>query len=72
MTPEKQQEFVAQLLTDVTAYILTRADRLPGNWNGIEIREWIADTIREQYVAADCMTPERRRAYLNDRLTMAV
>lgn len=60
MTPEDQREFISDLTLAVRTKILN-AD-IPAEWDGIELRQYIADKFAEQ--VAD-MPRTRRREYSN-------
>lgn len=60
MTPEQQREFISDLTLAVRTKILN-AD-IPADWDGIELRQYIADKFAEQ--VAD-MPRARRREYSN-------
>lgn len=64
MTPEQQREFVSDLILAVRTKILN-AD-IPAEWDGIELRQYIADQFAEQ---VGDMDKRRRREYRNDILT---
>jgi hypothetical protein len=64
MTPEQQQEFVIKLTSTVQATI--RSKKIPPEWDGIELRQYIADQFAQQ--VAD-MPRSRRKDYNNTVIT---
>jgi hypothetical protein len=45
MTKAEQAKFLDDLLTDLRTYLENRLPDVPGNWDGHELRRWIADTV---------------------------
>lgn len=66
MTPEQQREFVSDLTLAVRTKILN-AD-IPPEWNGIELRQYIADQFAD-CVISGTMDRTRLRNYRNTILT---
>lgn len=64
MTPEQQRTFIGDLILTIRTKILN-AD-IPPEWNGIELRQYIADQFAEQVCD---MSRTRRRDYRNNILT---
>ena len=48
MTAEDKRRFIGELIDAVTITILARVDQMPEEWDGIELRRYIADTFMEQ------------------------
>lgn len=64
MTPEDQRTFIGDLILAVRSKIIN-AD-IPPEWDGIELRQYIADQFADQ--VAD-MPRYRRREYRNTIIT---
>lgn len=64
MTPEQQHEIVSDLILAVRSKILN-AD-IPAEWDGFELRQYIADKFAEQ---VGTMDRTRLRNYRNTILT---
>jgi hypothetical protein len=65
MTKQDQKEFIISMCDSAKKYFLERIDKVPGNWDGIELREWFADIARGQF-AYKKMGKERKMNYNND------
>ena len=48
-TPE-QDRLINELLTGLREIIEERSDRIPGNWDAVELRQWIADVFEENFI----------------------
>lgn len=64
MTRTEQRQFVDNLMTSINRSLLEKIDKLPEDWDGREIRQWISDTVREQAGTLDRKT-KRFRDYQN-------
>ena len=66
MTKEEQMVFVAQLADNVVLEIAKHIDdgAIPEQWDGIELRQYMADKFAE-CVIPGTMSPKRRREYKN-------
>ncbi|HNC59534.1 MAG TPA: hypothetical protein PLP33_29170 [Leptospiraceae bacterium] len=49
MTPERHKELIEDFFDNVKKDILERAEKFPPHWNGIQIRQYIEDFVRERY-----------------------
>jgi len=61
MTRAEQQQFVDELITGIHFALNAKMDRIPDDWDGHELRQWIADTF--QYNATLERKSRRYRAY---------
>jgi hypothetical protein len=48
MTLEEKTQFVEDLITSVKKSILEKLPKAPGEWDGHELRQYIADCFKEQ------------------------
>jgi hypothetical protein len=69
MTRKEKETFVHELVASVQANILANIDRVPEEWDGIELREWIADRFADQkWRHWQYDTRPRLKAYRNEVL----
>lgn len=59
LTPAQKRRFVRELTKAVTAAIIAKVPQMPAEWDGAELRQYMAD----QYAAANYgpMKDDRRR-----------
>lgn len=63
MTKEQQHEFITGLVDAVKSEIMSKVDKMPEAWDGIELRQFLADKFADAaYVK---MPASRRKAYRN-------
>lgn len=62
--PEKDQ-FVHQIMSDLKHEILKRVDRMPEEWDGHEIRQFILDYYSQNYLIGDALRGKRKKEYKN-------
>jgi len=60
MTPQEQKKFIESLIKAVQDELLDT--EIPSDWEGAELRQWIADKFRRQIVH---MSPKRKADYNN-------
>jgi hypothetical protein len=48
MTKDEKLQFIGDLIATVRASIVERVDEMPEEWDGIELRRYIADKFEEQ------------------------
>jgi len=65
MTKTEKVQFIADLTNNVARTLTEKIDRVPEEWNGIELRQWLADAFADG-VSPHMMTRTRKRAYRND------
>lgn len=67
MQKREQRRFVKELCARIENRILDhiKLGRIPAGWDGIELRELIADIAHEQRAGKDIMGRTRRRDYRN-------
>lgn len=71
MNKYERAMFVENFIEVVKKDLLSKMDRVPENWDGFELRWWIADTFREQTIDYDgdrrsLAHKRRHRKYAND------
>lgn len=62
--PEKDQ-FVHQIMSDLKNEILKRVDKMPEDWDGHEIRQFILDYYSQNYIIGTALNGKRKREYKN-------
>ncbi len=62
MTLDQKREFIVELIENVEHSILRRIEDIPENWDGIELRQLIADKFAEQTAR---MSGRRHSEYMN-------
>lgn len=67
MKERDQKRIVKELCGNLLAHLLENIDRVPEEWDGHELRQWMADTAASHYanMGAMCKGSQRRREYLN-------
>ncbi|MFW5962570.1 MAG: hypothetical protein ACOCQR_03040 [bacterium] len=65
----EKQKFVDDILDNVKEKISMKIGKMLNNWDGIELRQYISDIVREE-VAYMQMNKDRRKEYENDRLVL--
>lgn len=72
MTPTNKRRFLRELTKNILNDAITKVDRMPDHWDGIELRRFLADKFAE---SAMCMPKarghegRRRRDYENEVIT---
>lgn len=61
MTKEEKIIFIKALILDGETAILSKVDRMPEEWDGIELRKYITDTF------ADCIVGKRDKRLKRNR-----
>ena len=65
MTPEIQRGLIRDLCDNLTRTMLERAQRIPEDWDGYELRQLMADVAAEQFRIP--MPRQRAKEYRNSR-----
>jgi hypothetical protein len=65
MNTNEKKEFISNLVAAVRDDLLNKVDAMPDEWNGIELRQLIADKFKEQ-TRADLMKGKRGRDFRNE------
>lgn len=61
----EKDKFVHSIIDDLKQEILKRVDRMPENWDGHEIRQFIADYYTANYIIGTALTGSRKKDYKN-------
>jgi hypothetical protein len=61
MTRDEQLKCIADTCDAFKQAMLAKASKIPANWDGIEIRQWVMDSAKAAWVSR--MTPARVRRY---------
>lgn len=69
MTRKDQRRIARELLKSITAELMAKLPKIPEEWDGIEIRQWIADTFARERTLDRGRNKHRSRAYHNAVLT---
>jgi len=76
MTKEEKLQFIGELTASVKASIIDKVDDMPEEWDGIELRRYIADKFEEQVFSefrsdrvGGLNRARRLHAYRNECLT---
>jgi hypothetical protein len=67
MNTDEKKVFINELVDRVKSEILAKVDRMPDNWDGIELRQYISDNFKEA-VLVGTMSNGRKRDYQNDTI----
>ena len=65
MTKEEKTAFVETLCNDLKGFILSKVDKMPEEWDGVEIRQLMEDAVAQQYNWTK-MSSKRKRDYNNE------
>jgi hypothetical protein len=72
VTKKEQRRFINELFAAVKDSLQSKLSKVPKNWDGHELREWIADAFDSEATLRDKQrmgSTARLRAYRNDVLT---
>lgn len=64
ITRQDQKRIITELCDYMKTYLLARADRIPEEWDGLELREWFSQ--QAHYEAAGRLTGTRLRECRNE------
>jgi hypothetical protein len=65
MTKAEKKRFIRELCGNVAKEAQEKVSRMPESWDGIELRQYLADKFADA-VMKGTMSPTRRRAYNNE------
>lgn len=65
MTSNEQREFVESICNDLKESLLKKLPKIPEDWDGHEIRQWILDYYSDNYVIGTALSGGRKRDYKN-------
>ncbi len=66
LNEQEKRDFVCELVSEIKADILEKVSRMPLDWDGIELREYIAERFASSRWS---MTRTRRASFDNAILT---
>ena len=67
MNKQEKREFIDSILDMTRGWMIARLDVYPENWDGLELRQLIADFAQEQ-IAYVKMDRKRKKEYENTRI----
>lgn len=70
MTKEKQTQFVEELISAVGKKIINSVKLLPESWEGMEFRQYIADSFSNVTMGFKQRNPKRYRKYYEEFLNI--
>lgn len=68
LTKQEKEQFVKDLMGHVQASLLRKLDKVPEEWDGMELRMWIADTFDWERTGSMVMEKKRLKNYKNEVL----
>ena len=68
MTKAGKQKFIAELIGNVKKELIANVPKMPEEWDGIELRQYIADKFA-RCVISGTMSPRRKHDYDNTIMT---
>lgn len=67
MTRKDQQRIIRELSTTIRKRMLENVHKLPAEWDGIELRQWLADIVNDD-INYRKMERRRMQDYQGERL----
>lgn len=71
MDVKQKRRFVEELIANVQSDIMENIEMTPDTWDGIELRQYIADMFAS-CIFKNTMTSSRKREYKNTCLTLGI
>ena len=68
MNKKEQRKFISALIKTVKKEIMTNSKKFPANWDGIELRRYIAYKFNECIMHTSNWTKKRKNNYFDDLL----
>ncbi len=65
MNQNKKDAFVQSIVDDLKLSVLSRIPKMPEDWDGHELRQFIGDYYNEHYIWGTSLTGKRKRDYKN-------
>jgi hypothetical protein len=65
MNQDEKDALVQSIVDDLKLSILSRIPKMPEDWDGHELRQFIADYYQANYIWGTQMTGKRRKDYKN-------
>lgn len=70
MTKDQKIEFIDEILKGLRKEIMDKIHRMPYDWDGFELRQYIDDVYVENYLDKSKLKGERKKEYENTKLTL--
>lgn len=67
MTRHQRAQFITDLMDSMKSSLLNKAERMPDDWDGYELRQFLKDFVAENAIFRP-MDRRRARAYRNECL----
>lgn len=64
MNNQEKTKFILDITENLRNLLLERVDKMPEQWDGIELRELLVDVAKSQFNYRP-MSPARKRSYKN-------
>jgi hypothetical protein len=68
LTKEEKEQLLKDFIGNVQKSLLEKMDRVPEEWDGHELREWIGETFYSERTQAMARDRARLKSYKNDVL----
>jgi hypothetical protein len=66
LTRQEKEQFIKDLMGDVQKSMLEKLDRVPEEWDGFELREWIANAFDWERMNRYPNINKRIKAFLHE------
>ena len=70
MTKDEKKYLIEALLEEAKKGLINKVDKMPEEWAGVEIRQFIADYLEANYVIR--MEGKRKNDYRNDVMVLGL
>jgi hypothetical protein len=71
-TPAQKTAFIEQLLETLKGELLANVEKMPEEWDGFEIRQYVADKAQMGSYAWKRQPKSRRKNYENDNIILGL
>lgn len=65
MSKKMQVEVIASIMKNLEADLMSKVDKIPDEWNGFEIKQWISDYYTMNYLDKSKLNGKRLKEYTN-------
>lgn len=72
MTKQEKRRIVREMLAGLKASLMEAVDKSPTEWNGVELRQLMADYATEKYTVKHSLDGSRMKDYRNARLNLNI
>lgn len=66
MSKKEQIEMIVSIMKNLEADLMSKVDKIPDEWNGFEIKQWISDYYKSHFVQNKALNGIRLKNYNND------